>query len=71
MLIVPSGKRDYARIVLTKEEEKDVRRLHESMSPDGSDIPSLDFWDEIISETKRVPDKPRSEEGKFLGKPKP
>lgn len=64
MQIIPSTKRDYAHIVWTKKEKEEIKQLQESMSPDGSDIPSLDFWDEIISENESVPDKPRSEEEK-------
>lgn len=64
MQIVPSTKRDYAHIVWTKKEKEGIKQLQESMSPDGSDIPSLDFWDEIISENEPVPNKPRSEEEK-------
>lgn len=64
MHIIPSTKRDYAHIVWTKKEKEEIKQLQESMSPDGSDIPSLDFWDEIISKNEPVPDKPRSEEEK-------
>ena len=55
MKIVPSTKRDYAYVVWTKEEEEDIRQLQESMAPDGSDIPPLDFWGEIVSENELVP----------------
>ena len=66
MQIIPSTKREYAYIVWTKEEKEDIKELQEEMSPDGSDIPPLDFWDELISENELIQDKPRSEEGKFL-----
>lgn len=66
MQIIPSTKRDYAHIVWTKKEKEEIKQLQESMLPDGSDIPSLDFWDEIISKNEPVPDKPRSEKGKSL-----
>jgi len=64
--IIPSTKRDYAHIVWTKKEKERIEQLQELMSPEGSDIPSSDFWDEIISEKEPVPNKPRSEEGKIL-----
>jgi hypothetical protein len=67
MQIIPSTKRGYAYIVWTKEDKEDIRELQKSMLPDGSDIPSLDFWDEI-SKNELIPDKPRprSGEGKCL-----